>query len=65
MSKTPATDHYQDCADEHEYDNEYDAGCSSCDGSGWVFDCFDGFCADADVGCVCCERACSECSNAD
>lgn len=46
-----------------EYDDysEYDE-CQRCNGDGFIFDCFDGFCADADEGCDDCTRPCPECT---
>lgn len=38
-----------------------DDECPICGGEGFVFECFDGFCADADIGCDDCTRPC-ECS---
>lgn len=35
--------------------------CWHCGGEGVVFDCFDGFCVDADSGCDQCTRSCIEC----
>lgn len=45
-----------DPPDDH---NEYDEGeCPVCGGEGFVFDCFDGCCLDADYGCDDCTRPC-------
>lgn len=41
--------------------NEYDE-CPTCGGEGVIFNCFDGFCEDADWGCDDCTRACPDCS---
>ncbi len=38
-----------------------DDTCQRCGGEGVVFECFDGFCEDADVGCDDCTRPCPEC----
>lgn len=48
---------------EHEYeDYDDDPGdCFECGGEGFVFDCFDGFCVDAESGCDDCTRPCPEC----
>nr|RAW03981.1 hypothetical protein DBT41_10090 [Aerococcus urinae] len=35
--------------------------CWHCGGEGETFDCFDGFCRDADFGCPDCTTACPEC----
>lgn len=44
-------------------DNEYDDGeCWNCGGEGFTFDCFDGFCEDADIGCADCTRKCRVCA---
>jgi hypothetical protein len=49
--------------DEPDDHNEYDnAGCPCCDGEGFVFECFDGFCEDCDIGCDDCTRPCPECT---
>lgn len=42
--------------------DELDSECSHCGGEGFIFECFDGFCEDADVGCDDCTRPCPECS---
>ena len=39
-----------------------DDECPICGGEGFVFECFDGFCEDADIGCDDCERPC-ECKS--
>lgn len=41
--------------------NPDDEVCQECAGDGFVFDCFDGFCEDADVGCDYCATECREC----
>lgn len=38
--------------------DEYESECPVCGGEGFVFECFDGFCLDADVGCDDCTRPC-------
>lgn len=43
-------------SDPHEHGDDE---CPNCGGDGFVFDCFDGCCADADVGCDDCTRPCS------
>ena len=35
--------------------------CWRCGGEGETFDCFDGFCADADIGCDMCTKKCDIC----
>ncbi len=45
--------------DHNEYEND---GCPCCGGEGFIFDCFDGFCLDADIGCDDCTRRCPECN---
>jgi hypothetical protein len=35
--------------------------CPTCGGDGVVFECFDGFCLDAEVGCEDCTSDCAEC----
>lgn len=52
MSETPATDWYQD-------DFE---GCWKCGGEGFVWDCIDGCCLDAEAGCDMCTSRCEICS---
>jgi len=44
-----------------DYDDYGDGECWYCGGDGFVFECFDGFCLDADVGCDDCTRECLEC----
>lgn len=39
-----------------------DTECPVCGGEGFTFDCFDGCCADADIGCDDCMRRC-ECQH--
>lgn len=39
-----------------------DDDCPNCGGTGFVYDCIDGFCADAESGCDLCERRCDWCS---
>lgn len=36
--------------------------CWQCGGEGYVFDCWDGCCIDADVGCDDCTRPCDICA---
>jgi hypothetical protein len=46
-----------------EQDDLYDdGGCGNCCGEGFVYDCFDGFCADADYGCDKCMMPCHWCN---
>lgn len=46
-----------------DYDDHLDGECcQNCGGEGFMFDCFDGFCADAEIGCDDCTRPCSECA---
>lgn len=59
MSKTPATDWYQD--DHEDYDDD-PGECFECGGEGVVWDCFDGFCENAEDGCEDCTRTCPECA---
>lgn len=44
--------------DEHD---EYDAECPNCGGEGVIYDCFDGFCIDAEDGCDDCAFPCDWC----
>ena len=45
-----------------DYDDEWDnIDCWNCDGDGYVFECFDGFCLDAEIGCDLCTRQCDVC----
>lgn len=39
-----------------------DDDCYLCGGEGFVWDCFDGFCENAEEGCDDCTRACPECA---
>ncbi|MDW9762179.1 hypothetical protein GOB02_21820 [Sinorhizobium meliloti] len=43
-------------------DDQEDGGCFNCGGEGFVFDCFDGCCEDADSGCDLCTRNCDVCN---
>lgn len=38
--------------------DDLDEECSECGGEGFIFDCFDGCCANADIGCDDCTRLC-------
>jgi hypothetical protein len=40
-----------------------DGECPCCAGEGIIFNCFDGSCADADVGCDDCTEPCPECTS--
>lgn len=46
--------------DDREFDDPDD--CYRCNGEGFVWDCFDGFCVNAEDGCDDCTRACPECA---
>lgn len=50
--------------DDGQYDPSLDddGTCWRCGGDGFIFECFDGFCLDADVGCDDCTRPCPICS---
>lgn len=39
-----------------------DDTCGNCGGEGYVYDCFDGFCEDAEYGCDDCARRCDWCN---
>jgi hypothetical protein len=39
----------------------HEEGCWNCGGEGYTFDCFDGCCLDAEIGCEECSRECVEC----
>lgn len=43
------------------YYDEPEEECWDCGGDGYVFDCLDGCCADADAGCDLCTRRCEVC----
>jgi len=51
-----AADDYSDW----EFDDPDD--CYRCNGEGFVWDCFDGFCVNAEDGCDDCTRSCPECA---
>jgi hypothetical protein len=44
-------------------DGEYEH-CWNCGGEGYTWECIDGSCLDADIGCELCERRCSVCTPA-
>jgi len=44
-----------------DYDDFVESECWNCGGDGYVFDCIDGCCEDADVGCDLCTRRCDVC----
>jgi hypothetical protein len=52
-------DYIYDDVDRELNPNQED--CWHCGGEGYTFDCFDGCCLDADVGCEECSRECVEC----
>lgn len=43
-------------------DDYDDFECWNCDGEGYVWDCFDGFCSHAEDGCRLCTRRCEICN---
>lgn len=46
-----------------EHDDPYDDGsCGNCGGEGFTFDCIDGCCEDAEMGCDLCTSPCSWCT---
>ena len=47
-----------------EYDDRLDDDCWACGGEGYVADCFDGFCINAEDGCELCMRRCDFCNSA-
>lgn len=44
-----------------DYDDDYDEECPNCGGEGWIYDCIDGMCVDAESGCDLCKRRCDWC----
>lgn len=48
--------------DDDYFDMLNDEECGECGGSGYVFDCIDGFCLDAEVGCDMCTTPCMHCN---
>ena len=44
-----------------DFDDWDDDECPHCCGEGYVYDCIDGCCIDADEGCYLCERRCDWC----
>lgn len=51
-------------AEPDDYDPYEYEECGQCDGSGFVFDCWDGFCQDAEIGCDLCTQRCDFCNPA-
>lgn len=47
-----------------DFEPEDDDTCQRCGGDGFVHECFDGFCEDADIGCDDCTIVCPECQRA-
>lgn len=41
---------------------QIDDDCPQCGGSGFIFDCIDGQCLDAEIGCDLCTQRCDYCS---
>lgn len=62
MTLTPRERALIDAHDPFAFDAVDDEPCQECGGEGVTFSCFDGFCADAEVGCDDCTRACPECA---
>ncbi len=48
-----------DSEDHDQWDND---GCWNCDGDGYVWDCIDGCCENAEDGCDLCTRRCDVCN---
>lgn len=49
--------------DPNRFDDDYDDfECWNCDGEGYVWDCIDGFCVNAEDGCKLCTRRCEVCN---
>ena len=46
----------------YDYEDDDPWECHQCDGEGFVWDCFDGFCVSAEGGCDDCTRRCPECA---
>lgn len=47
------------------YDDDYDDGsCPNCGGEGYVYDCIDGCCINAEEGCDLCAYRCDWCNAA-
>jgi hypothetical protein len=45
------------------FDDDFDDGdCGNCGGEGYVYDCIDGCCVNAEDGCSDCERRCDWCN---
>lgn len=59
---TPREEALLDRHDPDAYAGGEDNDCPHCGGDGYVFDCVDGFCADAEVGCEMCTQPCVECA---
>lgn len=55
----PSTSAGRTDAGDYDWD---DGSCPRCGDDGFVFECIDGCCLDADVGCDLCTRPCPECS---
>lgn len=56
---------YGKCINCVRNENEYDedpGDCWNCGGEGYIADCFDGFCEEAEYGCEDCTRPCPECA---
>ena len=52
-------------APDYDWDDaDDDRDCYLCGGEGFVWDCFDGFCVNAEDGCEDCTRPCPECARA-
>lgn len=49
------------CAYDAMFDDERD-DCWNCGGEGYIADCFDGFCVNAEDGCELCLRRCEYCN---
>jgi len=45
-----------------DFDDFEQDDCWNCGGEGYIADCFDGFCVNADDGCELCMRRCEYCN---
>lgn len=49
---------------EDEFDDTFDEPCWQCCGEGYIADCFDGLCVNAEDGCELCMKRCDICNRA-
>lgn len=60
--KAPAPSETERAVEADYLEDHEDGDCWQCGGEGFVWDCIDGFCADAEAGCDLCTSRCDACA---